>query len=41
MAEKLINFRVSDEVDKKLLAGAKQLGLTKSAYLRMLILKGI
>lgn len=41
MAEKIINFRVPDEVEKKLLSDAKQLGLTKSAYLRMLILKGI
>ena len=41
MAEKLINFRMPNGVYEKLEADAKRHSLTKSAYLRMLILKGI
>ena len=38
---RLINFRVPSDIVKKLEEDAKRHSLSKSAYLRMLILKGI
>lgn len=39
MADKIINFRVDEEIAEKLKTKAKKLGLSCSGYLRMLILK--